>query len=55
MKTVIITGANTGLGFETAKHIARKGGYNIILACRNKEKAEDAKEQIIKDSGNTSV
>ena len=55
MKTVIITGANTGLGFETAKHIARKGGYNIILACRNMEKAEEAKEQIIKDTGNTSV
>ena len=51
MKTVIITGANTGLGFETAKHIARKGGYNIILACRNMEKAEAAKEQIIEDTG----
>lgn len=37
MKTYIITGANSGLGFETAKRIAKKG-YRVILACRNMEK-----------------
>lgn len=55
MKTVIITGANSGLGFESAKHIARNGGYHVILACRNKEKAETAKAQIIKETGSESV
>jgi len=45
MKNVIITGANSGLGFETAKKIAKDKEYRIILACRNAEKAETAKKQ----------
>ncbi|MBR1417616.1 MAG: KR domain-containing protein [Synergistaceae bacterium] len=36
MKTIIITGGNSGLGLETAKFIAKKGDdFSIILACRN--------------------
>ena len=52
MKTVIITGANSGLGFETAKKIAKKSEYKVILACRNAEKAAKAREQIISETGN---
>lgn len=45
MKNVIITGANSGLGFETAKKIANSGiEYRLILACRNVQKGEDAKK-----------
>ena len=40
MKTVIITGANSGLGFETAKKVARNADFKVVLACRNSEKAE---------------
>lgn len=43
-KTVIITGANTGLGKETAIDLAQRGA-RVILACRNVEKAELAKGQ----------
>ena len=39
MRNVIITGANSGLGFETAKKIAAEKKYKVILACRNSEKA----------------
>ena len=55
MKNVIITGANSGLGFETAKKIAKDHDYKIILACRNEAKANDAKEKIILESGNTNI
>jgi len=48
-KTVIITGANSGLGFETTKQIAEKGtDYQLIMACRNMEKAQAAKTEILK-------
>ena len=43
MKNVIITGANSGLGFETAKKIAKDKEYRLILACRTAEKAAAAK------------
>ena len=37
-QTVIVVGANTGLGFEATKHFARMNPGRLILACRNKEK-----------------
>ncbi len=41
-KTVVVTGANTGLGFEAAKHFARMNAGRLILACRSREKGEAA-------------
>ena len=55
MKNVIITGANSGLGFETAKKIAANREFKVILACRNMEKAENAKEEIVRETGNPNV
>jgi len=45
-KTVFITGANTGLGFEAAKVLAQRNA-RVIIGCRSKEKAERAKEEIL--------
>ncbi|XP_025104046.1 retinol dehydrogenase 13-like [Pomacea canaliculata] len=53
-KTVIITGANTGIGKETAKELARRGG-RVILACRDLEKAEQARAEIVLETANRSV
>nr|XP_054758559.1 retinol dehydrogenase 13-like [Lytechinus pictus] len=53
-KTVIITGANSGIGKETALELAKRGG-KIILACRDIKKAEKAREEIVASSGNTDV
>ncbi len=40
-KTMIVTGANTGIGFEAARSLAMKGAH-VIMACRNTEKGEVA-------------
>lgn len=46
-RIAIVTGANAGLGFETAKVLASKS-MKVILACRNIAKAEKAKNDILK-------
>ena len=53
-KLVIITGANSGIGFETTKAIAKKGAY-IVMVCRNEEKAENARQEIVEETGNSSL
>ncbi len=47
-KTILITGANSGLGFYAAKQLAYRGGH-ILMACRNLKTAEEAKLNILKD------
>ncbi|MBW2391064.1 MAG: SDR family NAD(P)-dependent oxidoreductase, partial [Deltaproteobacteria bacterium] len=40
-KTAVVTGANSGIGLETARQLARKGA-RVVFACRSPEKAEIA-------------
>jgi len=44
-RTAIVTGANTGIGLETARMLAQKGA-RVVLACRSAEKAEVALQSI---------
>ncbi|KAM7360399.1 retinol dehydrogenase 14 isoform 1-T1 [Cochliomyia hominivorax] len=53
-KTVIITGANSGIGKETARDLATRGA-RIIMACRNLETANAAKDEIVKETGNDKI
>lgn len=47
-KIVIVTGANTGLGFATSLELVR-GGAHVILACRNETRGLEAEQRIRAD------
>lgn len=52
IKTVLITGANAGLGRECARQLGQqKSIKKIYLACRNKDKAEEAKAALEQETG----
>jgi NAD(P)-dependent dehydrogenase (short-subunit alcohol dehydrogenase family) len=53
-KICIITGANSGIGKATATNLA-KLGFHIVMICRNKERGEMARKEIVEDSENNDV
>ncbi|XP_020786379.2 retinol dehydrogenase 12, like [Boleophthalmus pectinirostris] len=53
-KTVVITGANTGIGKETAIDLAKRGA-RIIMACRDMERGQSALKEVIESSANENV
>ena len=53
-KTFIVTGANTGIGFDAARVLALRGG-RVLLACRSKDKAEQALANIRKTKPDADV
>jgi len=53
-KIVLITGANSGIGKETTRALAKKGA-TIIMACRHLEKAEPVGEIIQRESKNPNI
>ncbi|XP_044739447.1 retinol dehydrogenase 12-like [Chrysoperla carnea] len=53
-KTVLVTGANSGIGKETAIDMAARGA-RVILGCRNLKSAEETKQEIISKTGNTNI
>jgi retinol dehydrogenase-12/retinol dehydrogenase-13 len=53
-KIIIVTGGNTGLGFETARCLASKGA-TVVLACRNSNLGESAAQKIKSQVSNSNV
>lgn len=53
-KTVIITGANSGIGLEAAVGVAKLGGH-VVMACRNATKAAAAHADVVQRSNGGSV
>lgn len=54
-KTILITGSNTGLGLEAARHFTRLGASTVVLAVRSIEKGEAAKRDIEATTGRANV
>ncbi|RYP05751.1 hypothetical protein DL765_009740 [Monosporascus sp. GIB2] len=50
-KTVVITGASSGLGLEAARHFVRLNAGKVILGCRDLKRGERAKATIVSSEG----
>ncbi len=53
-RTVVITGANSGLGFEATTAFAREGAH-VVMACRSLERAGSAREEVQSALGDPSL
>lgn len=49
--TIVISGANSGIGLASSFHFARQGA-RVVMACRNLDKANNAKSQILAEVPN---
>jgi len=53
-RTILITGANTGIGRAAAEALARRGA-RLVLACRSEAKTQPVIDAITRDTGNQAV
>jgi NAD(P)-dependent dehydrogenase (short-subunit alcohol dehydrogenase family) len=54
MKTIIVTGANAGIGKACSMQLAQLG-HRVIMACRNQQRGETVRQEIISQTGNLEV
>ena len=53
-KTILVTGGNSGIGYEAARQFARKGAH-VVLACRDGQKGHAARDAITSEYPQSSV
>lgn len=53
-KLCVVTGANSGIGYEISKGLLKKGAY-LVMVCRNEDKAEQAKAQLMQETGERGI
>ena len=53
-RTVLVTGGNSGIGFECARSLAG-AGWHVLVASRNRDASADAVRRITRESGNDAV
>jgi len=54
MKGVLVTGGNSGIGFECARKLT-SSGWQVLIASRNRDASSDAARRITQESGNDTV
>lgn len=50
VRTIVVTGANSGLGFAASKALLARG-HHVVMACRNAKKATDAADRLARETG----
>ncbi|KAL2213113.1 NAD(P)-binding protein [Sarocladium strictum] len=50
-QTIVVTGSNVGLGYEASQHLLRIGVGRLIMAVRNIDKGQDAREKLLEATG----
>lgn len=53
-KVCLVTGANSGIGKATTMELARRGAY-VLMLCRNEERAETARRDIMEKTGHSGL
>ncbi len=54
-RNIIVTGSNKGIGYGIVNHLAQSANWNIIMACRNVELANQAREEILAKNPGSSI
>ena len=54
MKTIVVTGANAGMGYATAEALAREGAH-VIMYCRSQERGAAAQKALQESTGNHAI
>src|SRR5271155_4997371 len=55
MNTAVVTGANTGLGFECARALAETHDWHVVVACRSNGKGREAVNRMVAQTGHKGI
>jgi NAD(P)-dependent dehydrogenase (short-subunit alcohol dehydrogenase family) len=55
LRNIVVTGSNKGIGYGIVENLAGKGGWNIIMACRDAERAKKSQMELLTKFPNASI
>lgn len=47
LRNIIVTGSNKGIGYGIVENLAQKEGWNIIMACRSLDRANQSRTELL--------